>query len=230
MLTTLSPIRLIFDEAAKCRPSVIMVKDIDTLLATRIGHSAFPACSELMLRLHSLPLSKGVIVLGTAKEPWRSEHHLGRFHATIAIGLPGHAARVDMVRLFLGAAPHSLNEEQFGSLAAATEGFSGSDIKAAVKSGMLEPVRRVFTATHFKVVSGPDPENPSVIRDDLVTHCTPGEPGAFAAQFKDVSDRFCVHTAPVSFSDLEKAVAQGKPSVSCEYLRKLNTWRSTQDE
>lgn len=51
----------------------------------------------------------------------------------------------------------------------------------------MQPVRKVQTATHFKRVRGPSPGNPDVIVDDLLTPCSPGEPGAIEMTWMDVA-------------------------------------------
>lgn len=50
----------------------------------------------------------------------------------------------------------------------------------------MQPIRKVQTATHFKHVSGPSPSNCNVIVHDLLTPCSPGDPGAMAMSFIDV--------------------------------------------
>ena len=50
----------------------------------------------------------------------------------------------------------------------------------------MQPVRKVHTATHFKVVSGPSPKDPTVIVDDLLTPCSPGDEGAREMTWMDV--------------------------------------------
>eukprot|EP00163_Fabomonas_tropica_P015908 TRINITY_DN2875_c0_g1_i9.p1 TRINITY_DN2875_c0_g1~~TRINITY_DN2875_c0_g1_i9.p1 ORF type:complete len:125 (+),score=15.86 TRINITY_DN2875_c0_g1_i9:177-551(+) len=43
---------------------------------------------------------------------------------------------------------------------------------------IMEPIRGLQNATHFKQVSGPDPADPSKHRNDLLTPCSPGDPAA----------------------------------------------------
>lgn len=50
----------------------------------------------------------------------------------------------------------------------------------------MQPVRKVQTATHFKKVSGKSPTNPNLIVDDLLTPCSPGEPGAIEMTWMEV--------------------------------------------
>jgi vacuolar protein-sorting-associated protein 4 len=57
-----------------------------------------------------------------------------------------------MFKIHLGKTPHCLTPEQFKLLGEKTEGYSGSDISIIVRDAMMQPVRAVQTATHFKKV------------------------------------------------------------------------------
>lgn len=57
-----------------------------------------------------------------------------------------------MFKIHLGKTPHSLSPEQFKLLGERTDGYSGSDISIIVRDAMMQPVRAVQTATHFKKV------------------------------------------------------------------------------
>lgn len=72
------------------------------------------------------------------------------------------------------------------TLADKTEGFSGYDISIVVREALMQPIRKVQTATHFKHVSGPSSPNANVIVHDLLTPCSPGDPDAIAMSFVDV--------------------------------------------
>lgn len=57
-----------------------------------------------------------------------------------------------MFKLHLGSTPNSLKEEDFVMLGKKTDGYSGADISIIVRDGLMQPVRRVQSATHFKKV------------------------------------------------------------------------------
>ena len=50
----------------------------------------------------------------------------------------------------------------------------------------MQPIRKVQTATHFKRIRGPSPLDKSVIVDDLLTPCSPGDPQAIEMTWDDV--------------------------------------------
>ncbi len=58
-----------------------------------------------------------------------------------------------MFKLHLGDTPNSLTEPDMRELAKRTEGYSGADIGIAVRDALMQPVRKVQTATHFRKVS-----------------------------------------------------------------------------
>lgn len=77
-----------------------------------------------------------------------------RFEKRIYIPLPEEAARAQMFKLHLGNTPHSLTDANIHELARKTEGYSGADISIIVRDALMQPVRKVQSAMHFKKVSG----------------------------------------------------------------------------
>lgn len=71
-------------------------------------------------------------------------------------------------------------------MAEKTEGFSGYDISIVVREALMQPVRKVQTATHFKYISGPSRSDASIIVHDLLTPCSPGDKEAISMSFMDV--------------------------------------------
>lgn len=57
-----------------------------------------------------------------------------------------------MFKLHLGSTPNGLTEADFTSLGKKTEGYSGADISIIVRDALMQPVRKVQSATHFKKV------------------------------------------------------------------------------
>lgn len=78
--------------------------------------------------------------------------HWVRFEKRIYIPLPEEPARAQMFRLHLGNTPHSLSDADLRELARKTDGYSGADISIIVRDALMQPVRKVQSATHFKRV------------------------------------------------------------------------------
>lgn len=79
--------------------------------------------------------------------------HFRRFEKRIYIPLPEEHARSSMFKLHLGTTPNSLSESDFITLGKKTDGYSGADISIIVRDALMQPVRKVQSATHFKRVS-----------------------------------------------------------------------------
>jgi vacuolar protein-sorting-associated protein 4 len=129
-------------------------------------------------------------------------------------------ARRELFRLNLAKTNHSLAEQDFNTLAKRTENYSGADISVLTRDAIYEPVRKFRSATHFKRVKGPSPVDKNVICDDLLTPCSPGEPGAIEMSWDQVpTDK--LFEPIVTASDMLKALANSKPSVRKEDLVKF---------
>ena len=76
-----------------------------------------------------------------------------RFEKRIYIPLPEEHARTDMFKLHMGDTKTNITETEYRQLGQSTEGYSGADIQLVVRDALMQPVRLVQTATHFKMVS-----------------------------------------------------------------------------
>ena len=99
----------------------------------------------------------GIIVsvsffLAATNIPWVLDSAIRRrFEKRIYIPLPEEHARLTMFKIHLGNTAHVLTEENLKQLAKQTEKYSGADIQIIVRDALMQPVRKVQTATHFKV-------------------------------------------------------------------------------
>lgn len=75
-----------------------------------------------------------------------------RFEKRIYIPLPEEHARAFMFKLHLGSTPNSISDSDFVTLGKKTDGYSGADISVIVRDALMQPVRKVQSATHFKKV------------------------------------------------------------------------------
>uniref|UniRef100_A0A182T745 Uncharacterized protein n=1 Tax=Anopheles maculatus TaxID=74869 RepID=A0A182T745_9DIPT len=120
-----------------------------------------------------------------------------------------------------GNTAHTLTEDNLRVLASKTDGFSGSDISIVVRDALMQPVRKVQTATHFKKVSGPSPVDKITICDDLLVPCSPGDSGAIEMTWVDVpGDK--LFEPPVTMNDMLKSLASTKPTVNEDDMKKLD--------
>lgn len=149
--------------------------------------------------------NENILVLGATNIPWVLDSAIRRrFEKRIYIPLPEKQARAAMFKLHLGNTSHCVTEEDFKKLAASTDGYSGADISIIVRDALMQPIRQVQTATHFKRVRGPSPKDPSIVVDDLLTPCSPGDPAAIEMNWMEVeSDKlFEPPVTMVRFTDV----------------------------
>jgi vacuolar protein-sorting-associated protein 4 len=69
-----------------------------------------------------------------------------------------------MFKLHIGDTPNTLRDEDYKELAKKTEGYSGHDISMVVRDALMQPVRKVQDATHFKRV------NKLILIDNLMSN------------------------------------------------------------
>ena len=94
-----------------------------------------------------------MLILGATNMPGQLDPAIRRrFDKRIYIALPDGASRGKMFKIHLGDTPHNLTDADFRDLGARCEGFSGSDINLVVKDTLMQPVRKVQEATHFRWV------------------------------------------------------------------------------
>merc|ERR1719341_2846639 len=134
-------------------------------------------------------------------------------------------ARSDLFKLNLGNTPHMLTEEDIRVLGQRTDGYSGADISIVVRDALMQPVRKVQTATHFMTVSGPDRNNPDTIVHDLLTPCSPGTRGAKEMTWMDVPGEKLLEPK-VDMADMLRSLATQKPTVNDDDLAKLEKFRN----
>uniref|UniRef100_A0A183J4L7 VPS4A protein n=1 Tax=Soboliphyme baturini TaxID=241478 RepID=A0A183J4L7_9BILA len=218
-------VKNLFSLAREHKPSIIFIDEIDSLCSTRSDNeseSARRIKTEFLVQMQGVSNdTEGILVLGATNIPWILDAGIRRrFEKRIYIPLPEKAARKEIFKIHILNTPHSLTEQDFRILAEKTEGYSGADISVVVRDALMQPVRKVQTATHFKRVSGPSRKNPEVIENDLLTPCSPGDPNAIPMSWLEVpSDKLLEPV--VSMSDMLRSLANSKPTVNEEDLGKL---------
>jgi len=222
-------VKNLFDLARTHKPSIIFIDEVDSLCSSRSDNeseSARRIKTEFLVQMQGVGHdTEGILVLGATNIPWVLDAAIRRrFEKRIYIGLPEEHARLVMFKLHLGNTPTHLTEEDLKVLAKKTEGFSGADISIVVRDALMQPVRKVQTATHFKRVRGPCPKDPTVIMDDLLTPCSPGDAGAVEMTWIDV-DGDKLYEPPLVMSDMLRSLATSKPTVNEEDMVKLEKFK-----
>lgn len=150
-------VKQLFGMARENKPSIIFIDEIDALCGPR-GEGESEASrrikTELLVQMDGVGKdSKGVLILGATNIPWQLDAAIRRrFQRRVHISLPDLPARMKMFELAVGSTPCELTQTDYRKLGEMSEGYSGSDISIAVQDALMQPVRLIQTATHYKSV------------------------------------------------------------------------------
>ncbi|GAU93715.1 hypothetical protein RvY_05611 [Ramazzottius varieornatus] len=214
----------LFDLARAKKPAIIFIDEIDSLCSTRSDNeseSARRIKTEFLVQMQGVGNNtEGVLVLGATNIPWVLDAAIRRrFEKRIYIPLPDERARTAIFKLNMGNTKHTLSETDFVHLAAMTNNYSGADISIICRDALMQPVRKVQTATHFKKVKGPSPTDANKVVD-LYSPCSPGERGAIEMNFLDVPGDQLLEPH-ITMNDMLRSVQCTKPAVTESDLKKL---------
>ncbi|EEH09006.1 vacuolar sorting-associated protein [Histoplasma capsulatum G186AR] len=213
-------VKQLFNMARESRPAIIFIDEVDALCGPR-GEGESEASrrikTELLVQMQGVGKdSEGILVLGATNIPWQLDMAIRRrFQRRVHIGLPDVRARVKMFMLNVGSTPCQLTNADYRQLAEMSEGYSGSDISVVVQDALMQPIRKIQTATHYKKVI--------VDEQEKLTPCSPGDNGAMEMTWVDIdSDKLL--EPPLLLRDFIKALKSSRPTVSEEDLKKNNEW------
>lgn len=150
-------VKQLFTMARENKPSIIFIDEVDALCGPR-GEGESEASrrikTEMLVQMDGVGKdSKGVLVLGATNIPWQLDAAIRRrFQRRVHISLPDLPARTKMFELAVGTTPCALTAADYRKLGELSEGYSGSDISIAVQDALMQPVRKIQTATHYKKV------------------------------------------------------------------------------
>ncbi|KAI3396091.1 hypothetical protein diail_508 [Diaporthe ilicicola] len=213
-------VKQLFNMARENKPSIIFIDEVDALCGPR-GEGESEASrrikTEMLVQMDGVGKdSTGVLVLGATNIPWQLDAAIRRrFQRRVHISLPDIAARTTMFKIAVGDTKTSLKSEDYRELAKLSEGYSGSDIAVAVQDALMQPVRKIQQATHFKTVE--------VDGQQKVTPCSPGEPNAMEMTWEQVDTEQLLEPI-VDFKDFVKSVKSSRPTVSREDLKRNSEW------
>ncbi len=136
-----------------------------------------------------------------------------------------------MFELAVGDTKCELSQADYKRLAADSDGYSGSDISIAVQDALMQPVRKIQTATHYKKVSKPHHCQTLLLKasqvvvdgEEKLTPCSPGDQGAMEMTWVDV-DSAQLLEPPLVVKDFVRAIHSARPTVSADDLKKNADW------
>ena len=151
-------VKNLFELAREHKPSIIFIDEVDSLCGSRSeneSESARRIKTEFLVQMQGVGQDNdGILVLGATNIPWTLDAAIRRrFEKRIYIPLPDEHARDVHVQVAHGEHPDKYIRVGLSGLGKRTDGYSGADIQIVVRDSLMQPVRKVQTATHFKVVS-----------------------------------------------------------------------------
>lgn len=209
-------VRKLFEMARANKPSIIFIDEIDSLCSSRENSSSESSKqikNEFLVQLDGVGNDQtGVLLLGATNLPWTLDIGMRRrFQKKIYIPLPNERARIRVFEIHVGDTACSLKLKHFKRLAKLTEGYTGADISTVVAEALMQPIKKVQTATHFKQI------------DNMVTPCSSTDPNAFEATWMEVpGDK--IHAPNVMYNDFLRAIDNTRPTVTEEDLVKYVDW------
>ncbi|KAK9467536.1 P-loop containing nucleoside triphosphate hydrolase protein [Lipomyces arxii] len=210
-------VKALFTMARENKPSVIFIDEVDALCGPR-GEGESEASrrikTELLVQMNGVGNdATGVLVLGATNIPWQLDAAIRRrFERRIYIALPEVDARTTMFKLNVGSTPCELTQADYRALGEMTQGYSGHDIAVAVRDALMQPIRKVQMATHFKWVDSKDGTR-------KLTPCSPGDAGATEMAWMDIGGDQ-LEEPPLLFKDFVKAVKSSRPTVNADDVKR----------
>lgn len=214
-------VRQLFEMARENKPAIIFIDEVDSLAGTRNegeSEGSRRIKTEFLVQMNGVGHDDtGVLVLGATNIPWALDNAIKRrFEKRIYIPLPGAEARKRMFELHVGNTPCQLTQKDYRELAEQTEGYTGSDIAIIVRDALMQPVRKVMSATHFKQVTSDDGKV-------KWTPCSPGDPEAVERTWAEVEGDE-LHEPPLRMADFVKSLASVRPTVTQADIKRHDEW------
>ncbi|KAL1703504.1 P-loop containing nucleoside triphosphate hydrolase protein [Schizophyllum commune] len=230
-------VKQLFQLARESKPAIIFIDEIDSLAGSRNegeSEGSRRIKTEFLVQMNGVGHDDtGVLVLGATNIPWQLDNAIKRrFEKRIYIPLPGAEARRQMFQLNVGTTPCQLTAADYKLLADKTDGYSGSDISIVVRDALMQPVRKVIGATHFKRVKAAVRNADGELTDEMKmkwTPCSPGDPEAVEKSWSDIeSDE--LEEPPLKLNDFLKSLSTVRPTVTQEDIRKHDEWTKESGE
>jgi len=193
--------------------------------------------------------TRGILLLGATNCPWDLDSAVRRrFAKRIYIPLPDENARKTLFKVHVGDTYNDLIDDDYSILANRTEHFSGADISAIVQDALMEPIRTLQYATHFKKIYNQQSNNNDNDNDvQMVDHddqkeqkessqdssndyillpCSPNDPLAIPMTLTDIKEQeqARVRAEPLRLQHFLRVLANCKPTVSKADLLKQEEW------
>ncbi|KAI8604363.1 P-loop containing nucleoside triphosphate hydrolase protein [Dissophora ornata] len=129
------------------RPVMIFIDELDALTPHRSDAQAHESrvVAQLLTLMDGVASRGRVVVIAATNRPNSIDPALrrpGRFDREIRMDVPGESDRRRIIESLIKGMPHTLTDEELGSLARMTNGFVGADLEALCRESALSAVHR----------------------------------------------------------------------------------------
>ncbi|CAI5759749.1 unnamed protein product [Candida verbasci] len=205
-------VKQLFTMARENKPSIIFIDEVDALCGPR-GEGESEASrrikTELLVQMNGVGNdSQGVLVLGATNIPWQLDAAIRRrFERRIYIALPDIDARTKMFEINIGEVPCECTLQDYKTLAEMTDGYSGHDIAVVVRDALMQPIRKIQQATHFKKVID------EIDGKEKLTPCSPGDKAAKEINWMNIETDELKEPS-LTIKDFIKSIKSNRPTVN----------------
>lgn len=212
-------VKNLFEMARQNKPAIIFIDEIDSLCGQRgdgESEAARRIKTEFLVQMNGVGNDQtGVLVLGATNLPWALDSAIRRrFEKRIYIPLPETQARSRMFQIHVKNTPCTLSPADYKHLGEVTPRYSGADVGIVVRDALMQPIRKVQSATHYKWVEAPDRNDGNKTRKYL-TPCSPGDPAAKPMTWLEINGDDLMEP-PLTIQDFLKSIQSTRPTVSDE--------------
>uniref|UniRef100_K3W6T0 microtubule-severing ATPase n=1 Tax=Globisporangium ultimum (strain ATCC 200006 / CBS 805.95 / DAOM BR144) TaxID=431595 RepID=K3W6T0_GLOUD len=142
-------VRTLFAIARELQPAVIFLDEMDALLSTRSASendASRRIKNQFFTELDGAASSPEdrILVMGATNLPQElDEAIIRRLEKRIYVPLPDETSRETLIRHLIGSQKYAISSHEMANLVKATDGYSGSDLKALCKDAAMGPIREL---------------------------------------------------------------------------------------
>lgn len=220
-------IKSLFQTARQSKPSIVFIDEIDSLVGDRGEDNSTEAGrrmkTEFLIQMDGVGVDNtGIIIIAATNLPWAIDPAMRRrFEKRVYVPLPDKDARMALIVHNLKEASTDITKSDIKKIVAATEGFSGADITILIRDALMQPIRELQKATHFKKVKAKDTKG--VERDGVWVACSPSARGSVAKRWDELPPEDLAQPI-ANMSHFNASLSKVRPSVSKADLKKYEQW------
>ncbi|OWF41316.1 vacuolar protein sorting-associated protein 4B-like [Mizuhopecten yessoensis] len=217
--------RAVFACATANQPCIVLMEDIEVFV-----EDEYTEARDVLFQLMCTKAIDSIPIIAMTRFPWLlyKEMRLKRsFPTPVYVPMPDEASRNVLFKMHLNL-ESSVTEEDFEELVKHTEGYTVSDMLVVVRDALMEPVREIQRATHFRLERHQSVDQPDEMID-METACSSSAPGAKSKSLADILPND-LYVKPMTIDNIHNCLSRCKPCMKSDELEqytKFNEESST---